>query len=116
MIADSIERSIQARINAKLRDPAQRNLVKSTIMHAFAGVRKRNVPDLAKRIADFESRVERMVPSLVVEFQRQTLVVRSRGADDGLLNQLRRGSDWFDPEPEIDNIIVASLLLRPQRT
>ena len=115
MIVDDLEQSLRTIVEKRLRDQAQRKYVESTIMDAFATMRKKPVADLAERITVLQVQVQKMVEDLSVEFVRGALVVRATGSAEALLNQFRRGSSWFDPEPKIDNIIVAATLADPKR-
>ena len=67
------------------------------------------VPDLAQRIANMEPRLRKMAKNLEVSIQRGKLVIRSDAESAALLSLLRRGSNWFDPHPDVDTAILLAL-------
>jgi hypothetical protein len=115
MIA-ALEKSLRDLAETRLRDEAQKKQVVGAIMTMFSGLRKKTVPDLAERIKNMQQQVEAMVNDMSLEFVRGELVVKVTGSSDALLKSFRYGSNWFMPEPDVDKIIVAAILVDPKRS
>ena len=116
MIAEALEQSMQKLVEDRLRDPAQKAMVAATIMQMFTNLRKKPVPDLAQRTEAMQKRITRAVEDMSVQFVRGELVVKVAGSAESLLAQFRRGSDWFAPEPDVDKIILAAMMVDPKRS
>lgn len=71
--------------------------------------RLKPVPDLAQRIVGMEPKLRKMAKNLEVSIQRGKLVIKSDAESLALLNLIRRGSDWFDPHPDVDTAILLAL-------
>jgi hypothetical protein len=69
----------------------------------------KQVPDLQKRITDMEPRLRKMAKNLKVSIKEGKLVIRSDADSEVLLSLLRRGSDWYEPHPDIDSAILVGL-------
>jgi hypothetical protein len=116
-LADILEQTIQKQVRDRLQqDAEQKQFVVDKIMSAFTRLRKKPVPDLAQRTARLLGRVQKLVEDLSVEFKWGRLVVKSAGSSESLLTELRRGTDWYDPLEEIDDIIVAAVMVDPKRS
>ena len=116
MIADALERSMQQFAEARMRQPQQKKQVIDTFMAVFTNLRKKPLADLAQRTAAMQIRIERAVEDMSVEFVRGELVIKAAGSSEFLLNEFRRGSDWFLPEPDVDKIILAAMLVKAKRS
>jgi hypothetical protein len=71
--------------------------------------RLKPVPDLPDRIAAMEPKLRKLAKNLEVSIQKGKLVVRADAESTALLSLLRRGSDWFDPHPDVDAAILLAL-------
>lgn len=71
--------------------------------------RLKPVPDLQQRIVDMEPKLRRMARKLDLSFQDGKLVIKADAESESLLNLLRRGSDWFDPHPDVNAAILVAL-------
>jgi hypothetical protein len=71
--------------------------------------RLKPLPDLQERIMRMEPKLKRMAEKLNVSFQDGKLVIRADAESESLLNLLRRGSDWFDPHPDVNAAILVGL-------
>lgn len=69
----------------------------------------RRVPDLTKRIVDMEPKLRKMAKNLDVSIKDGKLVIRSDADSEALLSLLRRGSDWFEPHPDVNAAILLGL-------
>jgi len=115
-IGSLMEQALQQHMAERTRDPEIRQRIVLAVMTAFAGLRKKPVPDLALRVQKMQEQVQRLAEEVSVEFQHGNLVVKPAGSAESLIRQFRLGSDWFDPEPDIDHIIVAAALAGPKRS
>ena len=111
-----LENTLATMAKERMRDPAQKQQVASAIMRMFDGLRKKPVADLEQRAEKMRQRVNLAVESMSVEFSRDELVVKVAGSAEALLNEFRRGSDWFQPEPDVDKIILAAMMVDPKRS
>jgi len=116
MIVDALEDSLQKVVKDRLRNSAQKQQVIDAFMAVFTNLRKKPVIDLEQRTAVMLKRVRLAVEDISVEFVRGELVIKTTGSADFLLKELRRGSDWFGPEPDVDKIILAAMLVKPRRS
>ena len=71
--------------------------------------RLKPVPDLAARIMRMEPRLRKMAKNLEMSIQEGKLVIKTDAESETLLNLLRRGSDWFDPHPDVNAAILLAL-------
>lgn len=99
----------------RLRQPAQRELVVSTVMEGFAQLQKKSVPDLQTRVEKMEERVRNMSQQVALHFVNGRLVVKVVGSAEALMTELRRGSDWYEPWERVDDHVVAAILLEPTK-
>jgi phosphopantetheine adenylyltransferase len=116
MIADALEQSLQKVVESKMRLPAQKKQVIDAFMGVFTNLRKKPVVDLEQRTALMQKRVEQAVEDMSVHYVRGELVIKVAGSAGLLLTEFRRGSDWFAPEPDVDKIILAAMLVEPKRS
>ncbi len=98
----------------RLQDPAQREMVVATLMAAFARLRKKPVPNEPERLQKLQDRVYRMSESVKLHFVNGRLVVKVAGSSEALMTELRRGTDWYDPWEEVDDILLAAILVDPE--
>lgn len=115
MIADAFKSSLDGILMDRLRKPGQRNIVVSTVMEGFGLVQKKPVPDLPQRILDMEKRVRKMSEQVGLGFVNGRLVVKVAGSSELLMTELRRGSDWYLPWPEVDEVVLAAILIDPPK-
>lgn len=71
--------------------------------------RLKPVPDLQKRLLEMEPKLRIMARNLDLSFQDGKLVIKTDAASESLLNMLRRGSDWFDPHPDVNAAIMLAM-------
>lgn len=71
--------------------------------------RTKPVPDLQQRIAAMAPKLRTMAKNLKLNLQDGKLVVSAGADSQSLLNLLRRGSDWFDPHPDVNAAILVAL-------
>lgn len=112
-----LESALQQQVENRLKNnPEQRKQIVLRVMEAFARLRKAPVPDIVQRTERLRDRVVKMAENLSVEFRSGNLVVKPSGSSEALLTELRRGTDWYDPEEDIDKIIVAAVMVDPKRS
>jgi hypothetical protein len=86
------------------------NAIVSIFMHWLAKeARLKPLPDLQQRVIDMEPKLHKMAKNLSLSFQDGNLVIKSDAASGSLLSALRRGSDWFDPHPDVNAAILVAL-------
>lgn len=73
--------------------------------------RLKAVPDLQQRIMNMEPKLRKMARNLNVKFQEGKIVVSTDADSQSLLSLLRRGSDWFDPHPNVTSAILVALTM-----
>lgn len=89
----------------------QQEAVVETFMTWFEKeARLKPVPDLQDRLVRMNQKLQKMAKNLEIEFVDGKLVIRSDADSMTLLNLLRRGSDWFDPHPGVDELIMSALI------
>ena len=116
MIAEMLDRAMQEHAEARMRDPRQRAQVEASLMQVFTKLGKKPVADLEKRTEEMRQRIHRAAEDMSLRFVRGELVIKVAGSAEQLLNEFRRGSDWFLPEPEVDKIMLAAMLVDPKRS
>lgn len=115
MIADVCKKAFDAVLEQRLRDPAQRETVVSAVMAGFESLEKKPVPDLDRRLRDMEDKVRKLAESVELGFVNGRLVVKVAGSSESLIKQLRFGSDWFEPWPKVDEVLLAAILVDPEK-
>jgi len=68
------------------------------------------VPDLQQRLVKMGPKLTKMAENLQVTIKDGKLVVKSDAESEVLLSLLRRGSDWFEPHPDVNAAILLGLL------
>jgi hypothetical protein len=71
--------------------------------------RLKPLPDLPQRIQAMEPKLRKMAKNLDLSFQDGKLVIKADAESESLLTLLRRGSDWFDPHPDVNAAILVAL-------
>jgi hypothetical protein len=115
MMVDAYKEAMNGVLDQRLRDPAQRETVVSVIMEGFNRLDKKAVPDLEKRTKDMEDRVRQMSENIELSFVNGRLVVKVAGSSESLMKQLRFGSDWFEPWDKVDEVLLAAVLVDPEK-
>lgn len=113
MIAELFKQAIDDILSKRLENRNQKNLVVTTLMLGFADLRKKPVPDLDKRLKRMESRFKILAEDVSVGFLNDRVVIKITGASESLMTELRRGTDWYVPWNEIDEIVLAAVLTDP---
>ena len=72
--------------------------------------RKRNVPDLDKRLENWGKRFDRMSERCSFSVVDDEVVVRVANADSDTLRALKNGTDWFEPCDNVVNVMISALL------
>lgn len=115
MIADALNESLNATLEHRLEDRDQRQTVVSVMMEAFSRVRKKPVKDEASRLEKLQERIYKMSESVKLNFVNGRLVVKVAGSSEALMNELRFGTDWYDPWDNVDEILLAAILVDPEK-
>lgn len=115
MIADVFKQTIDGVMERRLRSRKQRDLVVTSVMAAFAKVRKKPVPDEPQRLQRLQERVYRMSEDVSLGFVNGRLVVKVAESSQALMTELRRGTDWYDPWDKVDEILLAAILVDPEK-
>ncbi len=69
----------------------------------------KRVPDLDQRLSAMPKRLRKMAKSLKLSIKDGALVVKADAESEALLSLLRRGSDWFEPHPDVNAAILMGL-------
>jgi hypothetical protein len=115
MIVGAMREAINGVLVERLRDMPQRETVVAVVMAGFAQVRKKSVPDLKARLTEMEKRVRQMAESIEIGFVNDRLVVKVVGSSESLMKDLRRGTDWYEPWPQVDEVVFAAVLVDPTK-
>ena len=112
-ISQIVHDDVDAVLNKRLQNEAQQAVVVAAIMAGFAGVPKKPVPDEVERTQALESQVSQLAKNLRIGFVGERLVVKTAGSSESLLVRLRRGSDWYAPWEQVDEILLAAAFTDP---
>lgn len=115
MIVDAFNEAVDGVMERRLRDQKQRDLVVEAVMTGFGQLQKKPVDDLDKRLQEMGERVRRMSENVSLGFVNGRLVVKVAGSSDALMNELRFGSDWYEPWEKVDEILLAAILVEPTK-
>jgi hypothetical protein len=115
-IPETLDHTMQEYAQKRMRDPAQRRQVAAALMQMFTNLRKKPVTDLDRRVQTMRQQIDRAVEDMSLQFVRGELVIKVAGSAELLINLFRRGSDWFQPEPDVDKIVLAAMLTDPKRS
>ena len=69
----------------------------------------KRVPDLQDRLAKMEPKLRKMAKNLKVSIEEGKIVIKSDAESENLLALLKRGSDWFEPHPDVQAAILLGL-------
>lgn len=115
-IAEMFEAGALGRLNSLLKEKDKRIVVSGAIAAAFAQTRKKSLPDIADRINKLTEHIDTLIENMTLEFSKGRLVVKVSGPSDTLFQQLKLGSTWHDPVKDIEQVIIAGILLSAKRT
>lgn len=85
---------------------SRRQVVLKYVMDRFAMARKKPVPDLPERIEKMHKRISTMVEELQTGYEQAEIVVKVTGSAQTTLRLLERGTDWFEPMPDLSAEII----------
>jgi hypothetical protein len=105
-IADTAEEIFQKRLDERLR---RAQIVEKLIVWLTGEARKKDVPDLPKRIDVMRKRTEAMVEDMKITFEKGKLVVKVTGSAEETWRMYRLGSNWFEPDKDAVERILAGL-------
>lgn len=95
-------------LHAALKD-REKEVAKALKEH-FATVRKKQgLENLDQRVTDMGKSIDDLVPSLKCRWRKDELVVTATGVGDATWTLLLIGGDWFDPSPELGQVVLAAL-------
>lgn len=69
----------------------------------------KRVPDLQQRLAQMPIKLRKLAKNLEISIHEGKLVIKTDADSEILLSLLRRGSDWFEPHPDVDAAILVGL-------
>jgi hypothetical protein len=69
----------------------------------------KQVPDLQQRLMQMPIKLRKMAKNLKISIHEGKLVIKTDADSETLLSLLRRGSDWFEPHPDVDAAILVGL-------
>lgn len=75
----------------------------------FEHAQKKPLPDLAARLEKMRKAIYTLTETMTLEFSNGTIVVKASGASEQTLKSLKLGTDWFEPNPDVEAQIVAGL-------
>lgn len=113
MIADAYTSAVNKVMEFRLESREQRKFAVETMLAAFAKVPKKGNVDVEQRTKAVEERLHRLVEKVSVSFVRGKLVVKVDGPSETLLKEFRRGTDWYLPWDEVDETLLAAVLVDP---
>ena len=97
-------------LEEKFKDREQRQKVANTLIDWLTTkAKKRPVPDLEKRLEAWSGRIRKMVENLRFEFSEAKPVIKVAGSDESTLKALQYGSNWFEPNAELEETILTGL-------
>jgi hypothetical protein len=84
----------------------------STILFTWLAERARLVAgeDLTGRLEQMRKDIEQMSKTVELGFEGGKVVVTVTGRGDGTLRQLKNGTGWFDPHPDVNGMIAIAAL------
>jgi hypothetical protein len=112
-VAEEIEKEIDGWLKSEAGEALERGgreRIKEALENWLAfTARKRPVPDLPKRLEGFRKRIGLLADSLTIEIAPEGYVVKAVGDAESTLQQLKRGTDWFDPAQNVIEMIVGAI-------
>lgn len=112
-VAEEIEQEIVGWLQSDVGEALERGgreRIKEALGNWLAfTARKRPVPDLPKRLEDFRKRIGIMADNLAIEIGSEGYVVKAVGDAESTLQQLNRGTGWFDPARNVTEMIVGAI-------
>ena len=85
-------------------------IVERLMLWLTADARKKEVPDLDKRLKEMQKRTEAMVEDMEIVIEDGKLVVKVAGSSEDVWRMYRLGSNWFEPDKNAVERILAGLL------
>ena len=112
-VAEEIEQEIVGWLKSDASDALERggrDRVKEALENWLVfTARKRQLPDLPKRLEGFRKRIGLLADNLTIEIGPEGYVVKAVGDAESTLRQLKRGTDWFDPAQNVIEMIVGAI-------
>ncbi len=85
----------------KLEEPTAKRVSSALVSWLSNTAKKKDVPDLAERLTDWASRIEKMSRELVIKLDGEKVHVFAEGDAHTTLVLLDRGSDWFEGHQDV---------------
>jgi hypothetical protein len=105
-ISDATQEIFQKKID----DRNKRALAAYKMIIWLAGdARKKDVPDLPKRLEDMRKKTEAMMQEMKITIEDGKLVVKVAGSAEDTWRMYRLGSSWFEPDKDAIERILAGL-------
>ena len=72
--------------------------------------RKKSVANLELLMDEFRKRIRGLAKSVNLTYSNGKLVVIATGDSENTLRMMKRGTDWFDPAEDLDQLIAGAIL------
>lgn len=102
-----------AKLFAEANTPSARERVKDSLTAWVSfTARKKPVANLDQRLEEFCKRIGVLADSIKLAYIEGKLVVSAAGDGETTLRMLERGTDWFDPAANLNDMIAGAILER----
>lgn len=98
-LSDFVYESVKNEFDERL-EYRRPQIVSAVMMWLTTEAHLKTLPDIDRRVADVQKRVERLVENMRVVLEDGKLVVKVNGSDEETFKMFRLGTDWFAPHPE----------------
>ena len=71
--------------------------------------RKKPLSDLPKRLEDFTKRIEALASNVQAFYFDGRIVIKATGDSESTFRMLNRGTDWFEPVDNLNNLIAGAI-------
>jgi len=114
-VLEAFDETVKKYVEQQAHKTEQKQQIVTVVMDSFGYVQKKPVPDLGIRMAAMQKRVEQLAEDISVKFAYGKWVVSAAASSESLLKELRYGSNWYTPVPDIDDLILAAVLFDAKR-
>ena len=97
-------------VGGPLSEAAQKRVSMVLFTWLVERVRKSNELGQDKLLEDMQKEIDDMAKSIQLGFSNGRVVVTVTGRGDSTLRCLRNGTSWFDPHPNVNEMIAAAAL------
>ena len=109
-LTKELEDQFESVFSESVTDSARQHVSEALFAWLSFIARKKASANLPQQIEEMRKRFVVLANSFELHYVRGKLVVKASGEAENTLRMLERGTDWFDPAPDVTGLIAGAVL------